>query len=91
MDKDIRTYISTCPYCQKFKAPKEAVKGLLQTVFIEAPNIWVSIDLAGHYSVKQGVPRYLLTIMVDVYSGFAEAKAVHSLDASDVIQGLKHL
>jgi transposase InsO family protein len=88
MGEDIKKYVRTCPWCQKFKAVSHRVGGAPMPKVVQGCNKLLSIDIAGPFEHKAGIPLHVLTI-VDVFSGYVEVVAIPATRTQDILDVLE--
>ena len=87
MDADIRRYIRSCPWCQKYKTTAGGGKPLPQPKVVRGVNSMLSVDIAGPYDHVAGIPLHILTV-VDVFSNYGEVYLLSALGTKDVLAQL---
>ena len=85
-ESDVRTFIASCPECQRFKAPPTIAKtGISEPTAATHPYHTLYVDFIGPLSDKGG---YVLVI-IDRFSGYMWLRKVSSTASTDLISGLQ--
>ena len=87
MDKDVKNFVRSCPWCQKFKATLRHAAGSPIPKVVHGLNSMLSIDIAGPFDRKAGVPLHILTV-VDVFSGYGEVYPIPGIRTAHVLEVL---
>ena len=87
MDKDVRAFVRACPWCQKYKAVSRTSRNSPVPKVVRGPNKMLSIDIAGPFDKKVGIPLFILTV-VDVWSNYGEVYPLQGTRTMDVLDKL---
>jgi hypothetical protein len=82
MHKDIRKYVTSCPWCQKHKGGATSTPGA-HPKLVEAPNRLLSMDLCGPFQGPGGAPKMILTMQC-TYTGYIRIIVLNKSDGQGV-------
>ena len=86
---ETRTYINSCPWCQKHKGSKLGSPGPMELKVVSRRNELLSIDIVGPFGAEgEGRKAYSLT-MVDVATGYVRFSVLRRLRATDCIRAIE--
>ena len=86
MAKDIRSFVSACIECNKFKPGKPTNHGLLIPVLTTKPFEIVGVDIFGPIHMSDKRNRYVL-VCIDLFTSWVEAVPLSSITSDSVIKG----
>ena len=70
MTVDVRTYVRTCPTCQKTKHSTTKAPGLLQPILARRPWEVVTMDFVGKFEEAEGTGHTMCLAMVDKFTKY---------------------
>lgn len=87
--RDAEAYVKECTICQRFKVPRKAPQGLMNSFNVKEPLQMVALDFFDPLPETANANQHVLIGIDGVFSKFVFAQAVKSTSAKTVIKFIK--
>ena len=87
MSRDVKSFVQSCPLCQKLTDKSSHSHGSSFTVSVEEPNQRVAIDTIGPLHEDDRGYKYVL-VFIDCMSRFVELKPTKTVSAPECAEKL---